>query len=95
MLSSNRQILQLLKTMVAVFKCPIVFNPDMCFSAVTFLFHLLPSKVFQLMEFMLLLQGVMSHQQLRSLLDLRLKSHPKVWRRLGSNPGPLVYKASG
>ena len=28
-------------------------------------------------------------------LDLGLKSHPKDWRSLGSNPRPLVYKASG
>ena len=27
--------------------------------------------------------------------DLGLKSHPKDWRSLGSNPQPLVYKASG
>ena len=25
--------------------------------------------------------------------DLGLKSHPKDWRSLGSNSGPLVYKA--
>ena len=27
--------------------------------------------------------------------DLGFKSHPKDWRSLGSNPRPLVYKASG
>ena len=26
--------------------------------------------------------------------DLSLKSHPKDWRSLGTNPPPLVYKAS-